>query len=109
MKKEFYEAFCTISMYNGYKEYFLELIRYMEQQMEIKESNGYKYNFIPTPQFITILNDTERIEHVFWSILVLMYGCYGTSPRYGWIEDYEGAKNFINNIILEIESDGVKE
>lgn len=29
-------------------------------------------------------NDFEQFE-IFWMLLVLMFGDYGTSPRYGWI------------------------
>lgn len=36
-----------------------------------------------------------------WMILVQLYGNYGTSPRSGWIENKEGALNFIDMILAE--------
>ena len=35
---------------------------------------------------------------VIWMICVVLFGEYGTSPRYGWIEDIEGFYKFIDDI-----------
>ena len=32
---------------------------------------------------------------VLWMICVLMFGDYGTSPRSGWVEDFEGCREFL--------------
>lgn len=33
---------------------------------------------------------------VFWMICIILFGDYGTSPRFGWIEDIESFKTFID-------------
>lgn len=45
-------------------------------------------------------NDFEQFE-IFWMLLVLMFGNYGTSPRYGWInhEQISDAILFIDWLI----------
>lgn len=45
-------------------------------------------------------NDFEQFE-IFWMLLVLMFGDYGTSPRYGWInhEQISDAILFIDWLI----------
>ena len=35
---------------------------------------------------------------IIWMILVIMYGDYGTSPRFGWIEDINGFRAFIERL-----------
>lgn len=47
-------------------------------------------------------NDFEQFE-IFWMLLVLMFGNYGTSPRYGWInpEQIDDAVLFIDWLIEE--------
>ena len=35
---------------------------------------------------------------LIWMICILMFGNYGTTPKYGWIEDIEGFRLFINRI-----------
>lgn len=47
-------------------------------------------------------NDFKQFE-VFWMLLVLMFGDYGTSPRYGWInyEQIDDAILFIDWLIEE--------
>ena len=45
--------------------------------------------------------DIESIEvgaqlQIFWMICVCLFGDWGTSPRFGWIEDRESFKTFID-------------
>lgn len=35
---------------------------------------------------------------VLWMICVEMFGDYGTSPRFGWINDVDGFRDFIDQI-----------
>ena len=41
-------------------------------------------------------NDYEAVEQlqILWMMGVLMYGNYGTSPRYGWIENIDGFRRW---------------
>ena len=38
---------------------------------------------------------------IIWMAAVLMYGSYGTSPRFGWIEDWEKCKRFFYQISFD--------
>ena len=44
---------------------------------------------------------------IFWSLLVLLYGNYGTSPRVGWIETdkFSDACKFIDRIVNSANDD----
>ena len=35
---------------------------------------------------------------VLWMMLINMFGEYGTSPRFGWIEDIKGYQKFLTEI-----------
>ena len=35
---------------------------------------------------------------VIWMICVVLFGDYGTSPRSGWINDWDGFRDFIDKI-----------
>lgn len=37
----------------------------------------------------------ENQLQIIWMMAVVMFGGYGTSPRFGWIEDNEGFHKFI--------------
>lgn len=32
---------------------------------------------------------------VIWMMCVCMFGDYGTSPRWGWIKDWQGCRTFL--------------
>ena len=90
-KKITAESFYDLAHYNGHEEVFKEIYEYLKKH----KSDEYS---IPFPEFLNNYqcNDLPR---VFWSILVIEYGDYGSSPRYGWIE----VEN-VEKIIEEIES-----
>lgn len=69
-------ALLDVLYYNGYKEVIYELISYIE-------SNEDVYG-ISQPNFLG--NDYDDPLRILWSVLVMLYGDYGTSPRTGWIE-----------------------
>ena len=60
--------------------------------------NGNKYKLIG--QIIPLFPDkinmfVDEFGGIFWSWLVLRYGDYGTSPRYGWIYKEDAKKLFM--------------
>lgn len=45
----------------------------------------------------------DEFEGVFWSWLVMMFGDYGTSPRFGWIENKNS--EYLISVFDEFKSD----
>lgn len=70
-------ALKDICWYNGHEEEIEELIDYVQKSHE-------KYSIL-MPEFLKN-NDCDYFVNIIWQMLVLLYGDYGTSPRYGWIE-----------------------
>lgn len=70
-------ALKDISDYNGHEEEIKELLDYIQKSNE-------EYS-ISIPEFLKH-NNCDYFVNIIWQILVLLYGDYGTSPRYGWIE-----------------------
>lgn len=52
------------------------------------------------PDIICLFRDDSTTDddqfEVFWMILVCMFGDWGTSPRWAWIDDVDGAYKFID-------------
>jgi hypothetical protein len=90
-KKITAESFCDLAYYNGHEEVFKKIYEYL------KEHKNDEYT-IPFPPFLDVYHCND-LPRTFWSILVIEYGDYGTSPRYGWIE----VEN-VERIIEEMES-----
>lgn len=43
------------------------------------------------------INEYNQLQ-VIWMICVVLFGDYGTSPRSGWINDWDGFRDFIDKI-----------
>ena len=41
----------------------------------------------------------DNMMQMLWMILVQQFGDYGSSPRYGWVDDTDGAAKFIREQI----------
>lgn len=79
------EAILTSYEYNYSDEY---LIKVYEDVINRLESGPYR---VPTEE-----------AHIINGIFVLLYGDYGTSPRYGWIDkDKQQVKDDIINILKD--------
>ena len=74
------EALNSIVWYNGIYEVLIPL----RKELEAFEGRSYSY-----PDFEKMYNLTQHEcgqVQIFWMLLVLRFGNYGTSPRYGWLE-----------------------
>lgn len=66
---------------------------------------GYTYNNDFIKQLVKVNPENNRIETTndmdmfIWSMLVLAYGDYGTSPRSGWITDFSDYDMFIDKLL----------
>lgn len=86
-------AIKLLVFYNGYGGIVRSLLHHISeypQNKQILPPDGIKYG-----------DEDETVEAVLWFLLVCMYGDYGTSPRFGWIENKEKAINFLNGILPE--------
>jgi len=88
------QAIEYIAFYNGHEEELKKMKAYIKSvKVENKRGNA------PYPSFLP--EDPDTFIRVIWSILVCMFGDYGTSPRFGWIEHYDEAMRFLDKLIGE--------
>lgn len=85
------EAFVFALWYNGYEDEF-------QQWLDLKPNNDKR---ITCPYFDDKDYDGSLIQ-TMWMYCVIKYGDYGTSPRYGWIEEIDNFKNFVKQLIENI-------
>ena len=71
------KALNDICYYNGHSDELKLIIRHIK--------SIHDNSIIPMPDEIRN-NDCDTYVNVIWQILVIMFGDYGTSPRYGWID-----------------------
>ena len=74
------ESLLVIGFYNGLEEEIKEISSYIRENSTITNSA-----IIQFPSFLKEY-DCNHYLRVLWSVLVLEYGDYGTSPRFGWLE-----------------------
>lgn len=88
------ESLNYIVFYNGLAD-GLKLLK-----EEIYIHNFDKGNFILNKEKDDIFRD-EQFE-IFWMLIILQFGEYGTSPRSGWIpkEGKESTLKFIDKLVL---------
>lgn len=72
------EALLDVLYYNGFEEDIDELVQYIDANEDP--------DHISFPQYLEQY-DNDNPARILWSVLVVMFGDYGTSPRYGWIEN----------------------
>ena len=62
---------------------------------------------IKEPYFDKDYNEHDKSQiQIMWMFCVILFGDYGTSPRYGWIEKIDEFKDFIRSLISEEDEDG---
>ena len=85
-----------ISHYNGYDDLF-------RKWANIKLATGENMLFKPDLN-CKDWDDREAAQiEIIWMMLVIMFGDWGTSPRYGWIKDIKAFRKFLNHL-----TDGLK-
>ena len=91
MDNELLEAIQYVCFYNGHAEKLYELIEYIENNNE---------NCINFPEHI-LTDDADTFINVIWQFMVVMYGDYGSSPRWAWIclENKNKAINFLKKVV----------
>lgn len=87
----------AICWYNGVYE---PLTKLREDIKNYKGSNYLKFDDNLQPKHKDF--DNEQFE-IFYMLLVLLFGNYGTSPRSGWLEMENRSKiiDFINKLVKD--------
>ena len=92
----FDEAFFRALRYNGWDEDAEAMAEYIGSN-----ANGHGNVLFPRgEEFLTkddVVND--RPNSFLWMALVCMFGDYGTSPRYGWIEHPKECADYLREMI----------
>lgn len=86
------DAIKSVVWYNGYDEV-------IDEWMNLEPVRG---NQIRCPLLDANENSAEYWQlQMLWMICVVLFGDYGTSPRFGWIEDAKGFRDFLKRIRTE--------
>lgn len=103
--EELINAIATIGFYNGYSDVLKNISDY------IKYYDREEYYSFAYPKDILKAYNIDEFPNIVWALMVLMFGDYGTSPRYGWIEieNKDKALTFLNSINKLYSSDYYKE
>lgn len=104
MNPEIMETLAAVTWYNGLAEKILEwknpgVVDY--NQHDKTHYFGEKL----TAWFAQLDREDKAQIHLFWMMGVYLYGNYGTSPRYGWIDRWEDFCWFIDQITAIYQED----
>ena len=89
-KTSYTEALDSITWYNCLAETVLKWL-------DLKPERGLKYLLPPKDYGTGDSVDYYQLQ-ILWMIAVNLFGDWGTSPRFGWIEDIEGFHKWILDI-----------
>ena len=95
------EALANVLWYNDNDAEIIDgFIKYLQEDKRFEPGYGLNpYASFPGAPLITRQDVIEdRLNAVIWQMLVLMFGDYGTSPRYGWIVDISGAIAYLKSL-----------
>lgn len=94
------DALDSVTWYNGLAEVVAKWAELPEEGPDDFKTIGPIFDYgaaeVSTSQIDYIM--TRASLQILWMICVSLFGEYGTSPRYGWIVDIPGFKEFIRGI-----------
>lgn len=90
-------ALNSVVFYNGYDAIVKGLIRYLENYEQDSP-------IVLFPDDLgcfksTQMKEEDTMQTVFWMLCVELFGECGVSLRSGWVEDRNGAIQFLNRLI----------
>ena len=94
-----YSIIDNVCWYNGLYKY---VFRWLEPVEYAKNNNVFMEcpdRYAMTPDEFEDCQATYWQLQVIWMQLVIMFGDYGTSPRFGWITDTKGFEEFVTKIV----------
>lgn len=78
--------------YNGYEQQIKDIYEYLKH-----ETVTASY-----PHDLGILSDDpDSPDRILWSTLVMEFGDYGTSPRFGWVKKLQSALDCFEEFFAE--------
>ena len=88
--------------YNGIYDFLFKIKNEIKNGIGIDEVGQYTLSAYEDRH-----ENIDEQEEIFWMILVLLFGDYGTSPRRGWlyIQNKDGILKLLNAILIDIDSD----
>ena len=97
------EAFISLACYNGYGKDITDILDELHKMVDSTK----QFDVARRPDWKTKCgkDKVDEFGGIFWSWLVLRYGDYGISPRFGWI-DKENAKKLYDIIQAIYDTDG---
>ena len=94
--KQAIHSFLSLACYNGHEDDIKDILR----ALKVAFYSDEKYKAITRPNWEGYKDSKmDEFGGIFWSWLVIQYGEYGTSPRFGWL--YPGAAREIAEFIEE--------
>lgn len=78
--EELIDAMANMVFYNGYEDILKSISNY------IKYYDRDEYYSFSYPEKILETYKVDEFPNIIWGLMVLMFGNYGTSPRFGWID-----------------------
>lgn len=81
--KDAIESFLSLAFYNGWEQDIEDICEALRVSKTIEPRNCYEPISRPDWKAKCGRDKTNEFGGIFWSWLVLQYGDYGTSPRYG--------------------------
>ena len=85
------QALNYLVSYNCYDDIVRSLLKHI--------SSFHENETILSPKGLKYGDEGETVEAILWFLLVCMFGDYGTSPRFGWVTDRNGAVKFLQGLI----------
>ena len=80
--KQAIHSFLSLAFYNGYEDDVKDILKALKTAFYSDD----KYKSIMRPDWKKYKNyKVDEFGGIFWSWLVIQYGDYGTSPRFGWL------------------------
>ncbi len=106
-------AIQTACAYNGLYEAFEDWIAYGDNIVAENKKKHNEYYNISCPLDVCpfrhcgkeIDEDDYAQLQIIWMICVLLYGDYGTSPRFGWIDSdkWSNCKDFLYVLVMHMQ------
>lgn len=97
-----YDSIYTIVWYNGYKDEIVEWIQKGDEEFP-KGEDGYHTVHAPFSDREDYDDEMYGQVQAIWMMLVREYGDYGTSPRFGWITDWNACKALLERVVKQID------
>ena len=103
---KYVKALDSVTWYNGLGEIVSSWIN-----LQPEKTHGC---IVPLPTYgVNVADFEDRRDaayiiaqlQVIWMIAVMLFGDYGTSPRFGWIENIDGFREWIKKITATYRED----